>query len=244
MLRRELLCLVFIALFLSPYKADAESIENVIEVKEDSSTFYKAPEKTTDCDGLFASPETDKWLKDPAMKASLEDSNYAPLMPFLKERYGKRKDLCVLEIGALRTTSLAKTLSENTKLYLGVDCADPSAVQQAYFEKEGLRNAKAIAGDMYNLPIVSGSQDVVFVARSTPLGSIYATKESLTRAYNEISRVLKPDGEFILFPEPRKEIRSYDPSASIFREIKRISIPANKRDPDQNPSYMIFFAKR
>jgi SAM-dependent methyltransferase len=204
-----------------------------------SSKPYVPPAKATD-----AGPDSDlAWLRNPEDKARAEALNYANLMPLLQERYGKRKELSVLEIGPLRTTSVAHALAANTKLYQGLDISKNAVrVQQENLDKEGLTNAKSIVGDIYNLPLPDQSQDLVFASRTTPLGSVHATRESLTRAYSEIARVLKHGGEFVLYPEPRKEIRAFDPSGEIFHEVKRISVPPNPSN--KNESWMIIFDKR
>lgn len=200
---------------------------------------YIPPAKATD-----AGPDCDlAWLRNPDDKARFESLNYANLMPVLQERYGKRTDMDILEIGPLRTTSVAHALAGNTKLYQGLDISKNAArVQQEFLDKEGLTKAKAIVGDLYNLPLPDDSQDLIFASRTTPLGSIHATRESLTRAYGEIARVLKPGGEFVLYPEPRKEIRAFDPSGEILRELKRIPIAPNPGN--KNKSWMIVFTKR
>lgn len=104
-----------------------------------------------------------------------------------------------------------------------------------------MKNARAITGDAYNLPIADNSQDVVFAFRATPLSSTSCTKESLTRVYSEILRVLKPDGEFVLYPQPRAEIRSFDPSASMFKVLKRTEFPGGVHEDE--PSYLLFLGK-
>jgi SAM-dependent methyltransferase len=216
--------------------AEAEKSKQAIP---DGKAKYIPPAKATD-----AGPDCDlAWLRNPEDKAKFEAQSYAKLMPALQERYGKRKDMDILEVGPLRTTSVAHALAGSTKLYQGLDISKNAAkVQQEFLDKEGLTRAKAIVGDLYNLPLADGSQDLIFASRTTPLGSIHATRESLTRAYSEIARVLKPGGEFVLYPEPRKEIRAFDPSGEILREVKRISIPPNPGSKDE--SWMIIFSKR
>lgn len=216
--------------------------ENVIDVDLNSPNFYIAPKNTTDCDGLFMGPQSEKFLLNKKLKASLEKDNYKPLLPAIKKRYGGRSGLCVMEVGPLRTTSLAHALKTNYKIYLGLDCQQPSRAQQLFLDSEGLQHARAIAGDIYNLPIADKSQDIVFAFRATPLSSVYCTKESLTRAYKEISRVLKADGEFVLFPQPREEIRGYDPCGSVFEEVSRIEYPPAKGG--REPEHLLFYRKR
>jgi ubiquinone/menaquinone biosynthesis C-methylase UbiE len=160
-------------------------------------------------------------------------------MPLLKDHYAERKDLKVLEIGPLRTTSVAHALAHNTKIYLGLDVNKNAVrVQQEFLDKEGLLNAEAVFGDVYDLPMADASQDIVLAFRCTPLGSIYATRESLLKAYSEIARVLKPTGEFVLYPEPRPEISSFDPLREVFRPVKSFTIPAG---PGRDKASQIMF---
>jgi hypothetical protein len=207
---------------------------------------YEAPVKATDLPGAtrgdFETALALRSLRVEQDKRGLE-SQFMGLMPYLNDRYGKRLDLNVLEIGPARTTAVARTLASNCKLYVGLDC-DPALVkvQQEFLNKEDLSNARALVGDVYNLSIATDSQDVVFASRTTPLSSAFATRESLTRAYSEIARVLKPNGEFVLYPSPRKEIRSFDPSATIFQEIERITIPSAQSNLES--SQLLILKKR
>lgn len=203
------------------------------------TTHFTPPKGATDA----GTPLTLDWLRQPEYKSTMESQNYSYLIPLLKERYGGKQNLNVLEIGPLRTTSVAHALCANTSIHLGVDVIKNAVrAQEEFFEKEGLKNAEAIFGDIYDLPVADDSQDVVLAFRSTPLGSVYATRDSLLRAYSEIARVLKPGGEFVLYPEQRKEIKAYDPSEEVFRELTRIELPPGQGHPDT--SWMIFYAKR
>jgi hypothetical protein len=246
---------------MEPVKLPLPSSETGIRAV---ATFHQSPETTAktlpaDAPGWYTPP---RWATDAAPKRVVgpvpmrtvtgfsehveaydrwryQASSYDSLIPSLVERYGSRPGLNVLEIGPNRTTAVAHALAPNSKLYLGLDLGPE---QQKYLTAEGLQNAKAVVGDLYNMPVAANSQDVVFASRTTPLGSVYATRESLTRAYSEIARVLKPDGEFVQYPEPRKELASFDPAQEIFREIKRIPIPPNPGNRDL--SWMLIFGKR
>jgi hypothetical protein len=215
----------------------AAGSESAVETASDT-THFTSPKGATDAGNNLGLD----WLRQSEYKSTMESQNYSYLTPLLKERYRGRQNLNVLEIGPLRTTSVAHALSVNTSIYLGVDVIKNAArAQEEFFEKEGLKNAEAIFGDVYELPVTDESQDVVIAFRSTPLGSVYATKDSLLRAYSEIARVLKPSGEFVLYPEQRKEIKDFDPCEQVFRELSRIEVPSGKGHPDT--SWMIFYTK-
>lgn len=186
-----------------------------ISISSGNSGAGAANSEITVCsDGGMGSVKTN-CLIDPHEKGKLEN-RYADLIPALEERYGKRDDLHVLELQPRRSTSVARALANSTQIYIGVDGEVVSRAQQLFLDAEGVANAKSIAGDLKKLPIVDGSQDLV-VARSSDLNG--------KAPCSEITRVLKTNGEFVLYDE-HSAGQSTVISVDGFKEVKRISLPA------------------
>ena len=162
----------------------------------------------------------------------------------LSDRYGSRHDLDVLEIGPLTTTFIARALPKAR--YIGLDCCEAlTTLQLRFLAVEGILNALPVMGDVYELPIATSSQDVVYAGSITPLceRNPDATRESLGAVFQEISRVLKQNGEFVMYPGPDLEHPNGDVADEFFRVVHSLRIPSGI-DGVSPQSFMIYTKRR
>ncbi len=127
------------------------------------------------------------------------DEHLNVLVPLLLRRFGSRSRLNVVELGPRGTTIVAHTLAPYRQRYLGVEYS-PACVkrQNELFQVQKVADAEAVFGNTYALEIPDNSQDVVIAACHDPLVS--GRPAWLLRAYSEVARILKPDGELVLLP--------------------------------------------
>ncbi len=121
--------------------------------------------------------------------------------PFLAERYGEQKDLKVIELGASTSPAVATTLQKNFSHYFGLDASQPllernrDLITEPGFE---VSRAYPVLGNTYNMPFTDDVADVVFTSCHPPFVS--SSPGDMIQAFAEVHRVLKPGGEFLLFP--------------------------------------------
>lgn len=134
--------------------------------------------------------------------------------PLLAERYGSQEGAVAVELGPATNTDIAKSFQGKDNLYFGLDVSRPFLERARELTNEPgykLNDAYQVLGDTYQMPFQDDVADVVCVSCHPPFVS--ATAADKIRAFAEVKRVLKPSGEFALFPwDPEKaqpEVHEY-----------------------------------
>lgn len=136
------------------------------------------------------------------------------IAPILAERYQGKAGSVAVELGPATNTDIAKSLQSEDSLYFGMDVSRPFLERARELVNEPgheLENAYQVLGDTYRMPFQDDIADIVCVSCHPPFVS--ATPADKIRAFAEVKRVLKPNGEFALFPwDPTKvgqEVKEY-----------------------------------
>jgi len=208
--------------------AKAEGAEGVLANPKNSDEIVMCSDGTMSTVALNS-------LIDAGEKCKIE-SKYSNLIPALQERYGKRTNLHVLEIEPRRSTSVARALSRSTQLYIGVDGEVVSRAQQLFLDAEGVQKAKAISGSQRKLPIVDSSQDLVVARRSQILNPERAS------VYKDVARVLKRDGEFVLYEDSDSNAQATSKPIEGLEELRRIALASPRKNKDA--AQLIVYGKK
>jgi SAM-dependent methyltransferase len=119
--------------------------------------------------------------------------------PLLARRYSNDFGLKLLELGPSVSVAVPKTFASKLSSYTAVDFSLPSLKQQANsLSKFGQFDKQLIRADVTDTGVASGSQDLV-VANSVPAFTSDPA-DNMTKAYEEAARVLRKDGELVVFP--------------------------------------------
>lgn len=128
------------------------------------------------------------------------------IAPILAERYRGMSGSVSVELGPATNTDIAKSLKTEDSLYFGMDVSRPFLERARELVNEPghkIENAYQVLGDTYQMPFQDDIADIVCVSCHPPFVS--ATPADKIRAFAEVKRVLKPEGEFALFPwDPSK----------------------------------------
>lgn len=123
------------------------------------------------------------------------------VVPILARRYGSEQNQVAVELGPADNTDLAGVLGQGNNLYFGMDLSKPLLEKNRELVNEPgyyIPEAYQVHGDTYQMPFRAGVADVVAVSCHPPFVS--ATADDQLTALSEVHRVLKPGGEFVLFP--------------------------------------------
>lgn len=140
----------------------------------------------------------DRITKDEALR----DASTRPARYFLERRYGKRKNMNIVEFGPRCTIHVQQALLKegSGNRYFGVDIFRAGLQKQRAFlaeEKNGYEYSHSyqIIGNYYQTPLASNSADIIFSSCSFPSDGF---DKDFKKATNEVRRVLKNGGEFVL----------------------------------------------
>lgn len=133
---------------------------------------------------------------------ALSDASTRPARHFLERRYSKRKNMNIVDFGPRCTTHVQKALLKegSGNRYFGVDIFGAGLQKQRTFlaeEKNGYEYSHSyqIIGDFYQTPLASNSADIIVASASVPMD---AFEKDFKKAINEVRRVLKTGGDFVL----------------------------------------------
>ena len=162
-------------------------------------------------ENLLADPDREKLLKEeeeqlklltPEIQLEYDRGRYSHIGYLLEDRYGDRKNLDILEIGPYTTTMVPRTILKegSGNQYTGLDVSEAGLRKQRevldYAGGYAAENSRQVVGDLYHIPRDDNSTDlIVSLGGSFPF---YSRESDAKEAINEISRVLKPEGEFVL----------------------------------------------
>lgn len=152
------------------------------------------------------------------------------IAPILERRYGDRTGMAVLELGPATSTTVPVTLREAADQYFGMDLSLPLLEKQRDLVHEHghtVDGALQVQGDTYGMPFQDGTCDLVFTSCHPPFVS--ASPEDQVVALSEVARVLKPGGEFVLFPwySEKKDSRVQDYLLRTYEVVERHSSPGH-----------------
>lgn len=123
------------------------------------------------------------------------------LVPMLKSRYAGRTNLVAVELGPGYSPVVPETLKDNLRTYIAVDRWGLVLEKQRELVAEGGGiNCRfhSLVGDTRQLPLPSESCDLAIASCHNP---VYERDEAeRVRMLTEVHRVLKPGGEFVIFP--------------------------------------------
>ncbi len=141
-------------------------------------------------------------------------SEHAYLRHTIRNDYGQWPGINVLELGPHSSNSIPDNLHE-TAIYTAVDYSRSSLEAQRKYAVPGLDsdNVLRVEGDTFRLPIRSSSQDLVVATYHDPFSFGQLSPQYAKQAIDQVLRVLKVGGDFILAPwiyqAHPKEINSY-----------------------------------
>lgn len=177
---------------------------------------------TTHEENPFTDPDiADAWINSVENERGLTRDHL--IYPYLRRWAAPlASSATILEIGAGQGICAEKIESPAT--YIGIEPSEP-LVQRA-LERYAAPNRHFIVGDAYKMPILSASIDAAFSV------NVWFHLQDLTRASQELSRVLKRSGEFLIITA---DPDAYDLWESFFetsekegkRIVGKINIPVN-----------------
>jgi SAM-dependent methyltransferase len=152
--------------------------------------------------------------------------------PILAQRYGHTEGNVAVELGPATSTDLARSLQGGSgkNLYFGMDISKPLLDKARELTNEPgykIADAYQVYGDTYRMPFQDDVADVVCVSCHPPFFS--ADSADKIRALAEVQRVLKPGGEFALFPWDANR----DPEAHKFLTAQFEVVARHSEMPDR-----------
>ncbi len=141
-------------------------------------------------------------------------SEHAYLRYTIRNDYGQLSGISVLELGPHSSNTIPENLHESA-IYTAVDYSRSSLEAQRKYSAHGSEsdNILRVQGDTFLLPIRSSSQDLVVATYHDPFYFGQLTPKYAKQAIDQVLRVLKVGGDFILVPwvyqAHPKEINEY-----------------------------------
>ena len=126
-------------------------------------------------------------------------SEHAYLRYTIQSNYGQRPGINVLELGPHSSNTIPDNLHESA-IYTAVDYTHSALEAQRKYAAHALDNVLRVKGDTFHLPIQGSSQDLVVATYHDPLSFGQLLPRYVKQAINEVVRVLKVGGDFILAP--------------------------------------------
>ncbi|MBI3924552.1 MAG: class I SAM-dependent methyltransferase [Armatimonadetes bacterium] len=167
-------------------------------------------------DGLAAIP-SQRWTVTPRIEAfhrdRLSHQSNAELRqeegvelldfigPLLARHFAGRAGMNVVELGPATSTTVPTALKDQLAHYFGMDLSVPFLERSRdLLTEEGYRipSAYPVLGDTFHTPFEDGVADLVLTSCHPPFVS--ASPPDMLQAMAEVRRILKPGGEFWLFP--------------------------------------------
>lgn len=160
---------------------------------------------------------------DGLSNASLRAQDRVELEPritrLLQRRYGHREGMAIAELGPSTSTVVPRALERGDHRYFALDQSLPGLERNRDLLNEPgylVSGAVQVRGDSYASPFENACLDLVFTSCHPPFYS--GGPAERMEAFEEVSRVLKPGGEFVLFPwEPD---RHDDPRVQAFIDAR------------------------
>ena len=163
-----------------------------------AQNYAKEADRAIDHYSAIERPETFSESIARCQKAVAANTYESSMGSFLSNRYSNRAGLRVLELGPWADTDVPLALRKMMSSYIAIDVQEASlAVQRRALLKAGIGNSSHLRSDICELPLASGSQDLL-VASCTVFGSSQPVE--LEMAFAEAARVLRTGGEFVLQP--------------------------------------------
>lgn len=164
------------------------------------------------------------------------------IAPIMAQRYGHKEEQVAVELGPADSTELAESLQQSdNNLYFGMDLSKPLLEKgRELMNEPGFQIADAyqVQGNTYQMPFHDDVADVVCVSCHPPFVS--ASPGDKIKALAEVKRVLKPGGEFVLFPwDPNRK----DPSVVKFLEREFEQVARHTEKPGSRRAMVILKAK-
>jgi len=169
-----------------------------------------------------------------------QEYDIAMKLPVL-EQHVTGNNLSVLEIGSRADVAVPYALKDRMDRYISVDIDENKLVYDAWHRSMenfdlSTENHFRVAGSSLELPIASNSQDYV-IASKVPTMLLGNDEPSRVKdlSFQEVARVLKPQGRFLLMPfdlhiemleghlltKYFDKVSLHNPSARQLREISR-----------------------
>lgn len=149
------------------------------------------------------------------LRAQDRDELEPLIAPLLERRYGHQQGMAVAELGPATSTVVARTLEGRASQYFALDQSMPGLERNRDLLNEDgyfVAGAVQVNGDSYASPFKDGCLDLVFTSCHPPFYS--GGPAERMEAFHEVARVLKPGGEFVLFPWEKQ--RHDDPQVMAF----------------------------
>lgn len=152
------------------------------------------------------------------------------VVPILQKRYGTAQEQVAIELGPADNTDLAGILGQGDNLFFGMDLSKPLLEKNRELVNEPgyyIPEAYQVQGDTYKMPFNDDVADVICVSCHPPFVS--STPADKMTALGEVHRVLKPGGEFVLFPwkdsrqEPEVEAFLHDKFEVVEEHVSHLA---------------------
>ena len=147
--------------------------------------------------------EYEQWLSSMTRKKAEEgfQENVVFTIPILRDLYGKRKDLRILELGPSYESFVPEALEDNLAIYAAVDLEETALQKQREFlaaRKSLSKRVLLLSTDSHQLQFVKDSFDLIVTNCHPPLVSATITQQC--RLLETLYDCLAPGGELVIHP--------------------------------------------